>query len=76
MRIPSLPFTANSTSLEQIPPLLYNNLTSPSSTIVVADIDDNTTNLRFWSLTLATGTRTPLAIDTDAKMQATGVYMV
>jgi hypothetical protein len=76
MRIPSLPFTANSTSGEQIPALLYNNLTSPSSTIVVADIDDNTTNIRLWSLTLATGTRTRLAIDTAASMQATGVYMV
>lgn len=71
MEIRSLPFTNGS---DQPVPIMYTTLTSPASTFVLADMDGGTTTIRLFSVTLATGTRTALAMDTNAAIDSAGCY--
>jgi hypothetical protein len=75
MQIPGLPFTA-SNDVEFTLSVTYSNLASPASTFVQCDIDNGSTNLRFYSNTIATGVRASLAIDTAASMVISGTYRV
>ena len=75
MQMPSLPFTA-SIDNEMVPSITYANLASPASTFVQLDIDNGSTNVRFYSCVIATGVRALLAIDTAATVCITGAYRV
>ena len=75
MQISGLPFTA-SIDNEMVPSITYANLASPASTFVQLDIDNGSTNVRFYSCVIATGVRALLAIDTAATVYITGAYRV
>lgn len=73
LEIRNLPFNTNA---DQPVLIGYTSLTSPASTFVVADMNGGTTTMRLWSVTLATGTRTALAMDTSVTMTSVGCYLV
>ena len=75
MQVSGLPFTVNNDQVTTASSH-YNTLTSPASTFVQCDLDNNTTTVRLYSVTLATGSRTSLAIDTAATLYVTGAYRV
>jgi hypothetical protein len=73
LQVSGLPFTVGGGTAVTV---IYTNLTSPASTLVVADLDGSTDKTRLFSLTLATGVRVTLAMDTATNLSITGFYII
>jgi hypothetical protein len=73
LQVSGLPFTVGGGTAVTV---IYTNLTSPASTLVVADLDGSTDKTRLFSLTLATGVRVALAMDTATNLSITGFYII
>lgn len=76
MRAAGLPFTVSTNSNFVPVTITYSNLTSPSSSFVQCDLENNTTEVRIQSNVIATGVTAALAIDTAATVRMQGTYEV
>lgn len=76
MRAAGLPFTSNTNSGFVPMAVSYDDLASPSSSFVQAEVENNSTEVRIRSNVVATGVASALAIDTDASFRVQGTYEV